>query len=95
METTTQERVTTELVNKPLVSEEFKINFKEIIVTPLSNGLMGFAAIFSLLIIAKLFGYVIGTNESFSVLFMDVIYSLIGFILGAGAKFLEFFGTEE
>lgn len=95
METTTQERTNTQLLNKNLASDELKNNFKEIIVTPLSNGLMGFATIFSLLIMAKLFGYIIGTNESFSIVYMDVIYSLIGFILGAGSKFLEFFGKEE
>ncbi|PID62381.1 MAG: hypothetical protein CR986_01735 [Ignavibacteriae bacterium] len=94
METTTQERTNTELVTKPLISEEFKNNFNEIIVPPLSNGLMGFSAIFSLIIFAKLFGYIIGTNDSFVVLYMDVIYSLTGFLLGAGSKFLEFFGKE-
>jgi len=97
MENTTR---TTEQANNlysqsTIVNDEFKQNFKIYLINPLSNGMAGFAAIFSLILISKLFGYFLGSYETFNVGMSDVIYSLTGFVLGAGIKFFEFFGKED
>jgi hypothetical protein len=78
-----------------IVKEDFKQNFKTYLINPLSNGMAGFAAIFSLILISKLLGYFLGSYETFNVGMSDVIYSLTGFVLGAGIKFFEFFGKED
>ena len=76
-------------------STEFMQNLKTYLLNPLSTGLAGFAAFFSLILFTKLLSYFIGINDDFNLGLNDVIYSFTGFIFAAGAKFLEFFGKEE
>ncbi len=47
------------------------------------------------MLMTKLFSYLLGINQEFDLGLNEVIYSLVGFIFGAGAKFFEFFGKEE
>ena len=94
METTTQNQ-TKPIYNEVIGTENLKENIKTYLITPLSAGLAGFAALFSLMIMTKLFSFVLGTNPVFHLGLSDVIYSLVGFLFGAGAKFFEFFGKEE
>jgi hypothetical protein len=94
MDTTTENR-TEQVYSDQIGSETFMENVKIYLLNPLSTGLAGFAAFFSLIFLTKLFGYIIGTNEIFNVNIQDVIYSLTGFVCAAGAKFFEFFGKED
>jgi hypothetical protein len=94
MDTTTENR-TEQVYSDQIGSETFMENVKIYLLNPLSTGLAGFAAFFSLIFLTKLFGYTIGTNEIFNVNIQDVIYSLTGFVCAAGAKFFEFFGKED
>ena len=94
MDTTTENR-TEQVYSDQIGTETFMENVKIYLLNPLSTGLAGFAAFFSLIFLTKLFGYIIGTNEIFNVNIQDVIYSLTGFVCAAGAKFFEFFGKED
>jgi len=94
MESTTQNQ-TTQLYTITAESTEFMQNVKTYLLNPLSTGLVGFTAFFSLILFTKLFSYFLGINEDFSLGLNDVIYSFTGFIFAAGAKFLEFFGKED
>jgi hypothetical protein len=94
MDTTTENR-TEQVYSDQIGSETFMENVKIYLLNPLSTGLAGFAAFFSLIFLTKLFGYIIGTNDIFNVNIQDVIYSLTGFVCAAGAKFFEFFGKED
>ena len=76
-------------------SNELKGNIKTYLLNPISAGLMGFAAFFSLILLTKFFGSILGTNNGFILQLSDVIYALTGFLFGAGAKFVEFFGKED
>lgn len=76
-------------------SSESKQNIKTYLLNPLTAGLMGFTAFFSLIIVTKFFGSILGTNDGFILQLSDVIYALTGFLFGAGAKFVEFFGKED
>lgn len=87
---------TTKLYTESVDSiSESKQNVKTYLLNPLSAGLMGFVAFFSLIIITKFFGSILGTNNGFILQLSDVIYALTGFLFGAGAKFVEFFGKED
>jgi hypothetical protein len=94
METTTQNRAT-QTYTEVIGNDTLKENIKTYLLTPLSAGLAGFAALFSLMLLTKLFSFLLGINPEFNIGLNDVIYSLVGFIFGAGAKFFEFFGKEE
>lgn len=94
MESTTQNS-TTQTYTEVIGNDTLKENLKTYLLNPLSAGLAGFAAIFSLMLMTKLFSFILGINPEFSLGLNNVIYSLVGFIFGAGAKFLEFFGKEE
>lgn len=94
MDTTTQNR-TEQVYSEQIGSETFMQNVKTYLLNPLSTGLAGFAAFFTLIFLTKLFGYIIGTNDAFDVNVQDVIYSLTGFVCAAGARFFEFFGKED
>jgi hypothetical protein len=94
MESTTQNQQT-RVYEESIISETFRENLKTYLLNPLSAGLVGFAVFFSLIMITKLFGYIIGTNETFNLALSDVIYSLTGFLFVTGAKFFEFFGKED
>ncbi len=94
MESTTQNR-TEQIFTESIGHETFKENIKTYLVNPLSAGLVGFAALFSLMMMTKLISFVLGINPEFNLGLSDVIYSLVGFLFGTGTKFLEFFGKEE
>lgn len=94
METTTQNRAT-QSYTEVIGNDTLKENIKTYLLTPISAGLAGFAALFSLMLMTKLFSYLLGINQEFDLGLNEVIYSLVGFIFGAGAKFFEFFGKEE
>ena len=94
MESATQER-TTQVYSETIGQESFKENLRIYLLNPLSAGLAGFAAFFMLILITKLFGYFLGSYETFSVGVSDVIYSLCGFLFATGSKFFEFFGKED
>ena len=94
MKSATQES-TNEIYTESIAKESFGSNLKTYLLNPLSAGLAGFAAFFTLILITKFFGYIIGTHETFSLGVSDVIYSLTGFVCATGAKFLEFFGKED
>ena len=70
-------------------------NLKTYLLNPLSLGLAGFATFFSLIICTKLFSYIFGMSDTFSLELNDVILSLTGFVFAAGSKFFEFFSNEE
>ena len=90
MESTTRNH-TSQVLDQEIGNHQVKENFKIYLLNPLSNGLAGFAAFFSLILLTKLFGYFLGTYDVFNLEINDVIYSLTGFVFGAGAKFFEFF----
>ena len=81
-------------------SESIENNFEQInntktyLLDPLRNGVMGFAAFFSLILITTFAGYLFGFQESFNISLNDVIYSLTGFVFAAGSKFMGFFSNE-
>jgi hypothetical protein len=54
----------------------------------------GFAAFFVLLLLTKTLGYLFGIQPEFDFSFTDVVFSLTGFVLAAGAKFMAFFSNE-
>lgn len=95
MKSTVQNETNSIFTESVSSGSESKENIKTYLLNPLSAGLMGFAAFFSLILITKLFGSVLGTNDGFVLQLSDVIYALTGFLFGAGAKFVEFFGKED
>lgn len=94
MESTTQNQ-TEQIFTESIGHETLRENIKIYLINPLSAGLAGFAALFSLMMMTKLISFVLGINPEFNLGLSDVIYSLVGFLFGTGAKFLEFFGKEE
>jgi len=84
----------TEVYTTSIGRNNFAHDFKIYFLNPLAAGLAGFSAFFSLILLTKLFSYLLGMNETFGLSLNDVIYSLTGFVFAAGAKFLEFFGKE-
>ena len=95
MKITTQDKTNTIYTESIDSSSESRQNVKTYLLNPLSAGLVGFAVFFSLILITKLFGSILGTNNGFILQASDVIYALTGFLFGAGAKFVEFFGKED
>lgn len=93
MKSTTQNQ-TDQFYTESIGTETFVQNLKTYLLNPLSSGIAGFAAFFSLIILTQLFTYLLGINESFNVDYNDVIYSCTGFVCAAGARFLEFFSHE-
>lgn len=69
-------------------------NFKTFLLNPIKSGLVGFFAFFSLIIFTKTVGYLLGFQPELDLSFADVIFSLTGFVLAAGAKFMAFFSNE-
>lgn len=94
METTTRNQ-STQAYTEVIGNDTLKQNIKTYLLNPLSAGLAGFALLFSLMLMTKLFSYILGINAVFNLGLNDVIYALVGFVFGAGAKFFEFFGKEE
>jgi len=75
-------------------NNESNNNVRTFLINPLKSGLTGFAAFFVLVFFTKLFGYILGIQPGFDFSFVDVIFSLTGFVLAAGAKFMAFFSNE-
>ena len=94
MESTTTNQ-SSQIIEQSIGSESFMENLRTYLLNPLSNGLTGFAAFFTLILLTKTFGYLLGSYETFNLGLQDVIYALTGFVLGAGIKFFEFFGKDE
>ncbi len=82
-------------INIESTENNFNNNLKTFLLNPLKRGFYGFAAFFSLLLLTKLFGFILGIQPEFSLSFSDVVFSMTGFVLAAGVKFMEFFSTEE
>ena len=75
--------------------ETLKDSIMTYLLNPISAGLVGFSAFFSIILVTKFFGYLFGSYEVFSFGISDVVYSLIGFLLVTGEKFLTFFIKED
>jgi hypothetical protein len=75
--------------------ETLKESIKTYLLDPLSAGLAGFAVFFSIILVTKFFGFIIGSYDSFTPVVGDVVLSLVGFLFVTGEKFLEFFVKED
>ncbi len=84
-----------ETITTTIGRDSFTNDIKTYFLNPLSSGVMGFAAFFSLIFFTKLFSYLFGINDTFGFGINDIILSLTGFVFAAGAKYLEFFGKED
>ncbi len=72
--------------NNSLVSKIFTLKtFSKCIM----GGIGGFALIFMIILTAKLFGFILYTNQKFNFNFEDFMLSMIGFVLVFIIKFLE------
>ncbi|MBK7104720.1 MAG: hypothetical protein IPH62_05500 [Ignavibacteriae bacterium] len=90
-----RENQTSEVYTETIGTNNSVQNIKTYLINPLSMGLAGFTAFFSLIVFTNLFSYLFGMSDSFSLEVNDVILSLTGFVFAAGAKFLEFFSKED
>ncbi len=61
----------------------------EYVIAPVKSGLAGFAAFFSILILTKALGHLLGTQPTFEIVLDDVFLSSIGFILVFLIRLLE------
>ncbi|GEM_PF-4145609 len=82
----TQTTITTEVIAPKKIKTYF--------INPLSSAVAGFASFFILIFFTKLFSYVVGIDNSFTLGIEDVLYSAIGFVLVLSYKVMEFFKTE-
>ncbi len=80
--------------SESIAKPNLKSDVKTYLLNPLFNGLVGFSAFFTLIILTKLFSYIFGLSDEFAITINDIIYSLTGFVMAAGVKFLEFFSKE-
>lgn len=94
MESTTRENKA-KLIQITKDDETLMDSVRTYLLNPLSAGLAGFSVLFSIILITKLIGYIIGSYEAFTIGVSDVVYSLIGFLLVTGEKFLGFFVRED
>ncbi|MDX1699020.1 MAG: hypothetical protein R3250_00310 [Melioribacteraceae bacterium] len=94
MESTTRENKA-ELIRIKSSDDTLKASVRTYLLNPLSAGMVGFSILFSIILVTKLVGFVIGSYDTFSIGVADVVYSLIGFLLVTGEKFLKFFVKEE
>ena len=66
-------------------------SYKNHFLEPIKSGLFGFAIFITILIIVKLFSYLIGSYNYFAIEITDIELSLIGFVLMFLIGFLENF----
>ena len=66
-----------------------KISFKNDIFSSIKAGLIGLTAFFTIIIISKFIGFIIGASANFTVKPEDFLTSLLGFILAFLIKFFE------
>ncbi len=76
-------------------NDSFKSFFFLYVISPVKSGLAGFAAFFSILMITKALGYLLGTQPTFNIIFDDVLLSSIGFVLVFLIRFLENLKDKE
>ena len=82
------------ILNKKLISDEKNAGMEvllKFLLLPLRSGLYGFAAFFTLLITAKVFWYLLGYKDWFSVTIDDVTVSLLGFAIVFIVRFAQNF----
>jgi len=72
------------VITKVRVEKEKKINIsgflRKYILLPLTGGIIGYLGFFTLLIIFKYLGYLVGNRISFQIDFIDLLLSLLGFV---------------
>ena len=67
-------------------TESVKISSKlfslasKFLINPFVSGLMGFATMFTVVIIVELLNFMVGVNKSFAININDVTFSSLGFI---------------
>jgi len=69
--------------------------FNKFFFSPFRAGLFGYSAFFSILIISKYFGYVIGNRVLFLIDEKDVLLSLIGFVFVFSFRLMENYRGKE
>jgi hypothetical protein len=79
------------MVSKKSNVRKWTFSVKGHFLEPIKSGLFGFAIFITILIIVKLFSYLIGTYDYFSLEITDIQLSLIGFVLLFLIRFLENF----
>ncbi len=87
-----------EAVSKKQVAKKEKaLNelISKFVFSPLKAGIGGFAAFFTILILTKLFAYLMGIQNIFEVDVYDLLLSTIGFILSFLIRFLENFKEKN
>ncbi len=67
---------------------------KTYLINPLSAAIAGFASFFVLIFFTKLFSFIVGIEDTFSLGIEDVLYSAVGFVLVLTYKVMENFKTE-
>jgi len=71
------------IVTKVSIEKEKKVNLTDFlkiyILKPFTSGILGYLVFFTLLIISKYLGYLIGNRSSFQIDFTDLLLSLLGF----------------
>ena len=70
-------------------------SIKNYLIVPLKAGVFGFAIFITILLMVKLFSYIIGTYDYFAIELSDIELSVIGFVLLFLIRFLENFKEEE
>jgi hypothetical protein len=60
--------------------EDIGILFQKYFLVPITRGALGYLGFFSLLIISKYLGYLIGNRPTFQIDFTDFLLSLLGFV---------------
>lgn len=94
MDSTTRENKA-ELIQITSSDGTLKDSLRTYLLNPLSAGLAGFSIFFSIILVTKFVGYLIGSYEIFTIGISDVVYSLVGFLLVTSEKFLTFFIKED
>ena len=56
------------------------ILFQKYFLVPITRGVIGYVGFFTLLIISKYLGFLIGNRPSFQIDFTDFLLSLLGFV---------------
>jgi len=75
--------------------KKWSFSYKNHFLEPVKSGLFGFSIFITILIIVKLFSYLIGSYNYFAIEITDVQLSLIGFVLLFLIRFLENFKETE
>lgn len=70
-------------------------SIKNYLLQPIKSGLFGFSIFITILLLVKLFSYVIGTYNYLTIEMTDIELSFIGFVLLFLIRFLENFKETE